>query len=57
MKNNYESVLLSETNNYVEMFDNTTNVCLKEFNDILVEINKEILSEEIIDEEEKNDDF
>ena len=57
MKNNYESVLLCETNNYVEMFDNTTNVCLKEFNDILVEINKEILSENFIDDEEKNDDF
>ena len=57
MKNNYESVLLSETNNYVEMFDNTTNICLKEFNDILVEINKEILSEEFIDEEGKNNDF
>jgi hypothetical protein len=57
MKNNYESVLLCETNNYVQMFDKVTNECLKEFKDILIGINNEILNNDFDDcDNDDNDD-
>ena len=57
MKNNYESVLLCETNNYVQMFDKVTNECLKEFKDILIGINNEILNNDFNDcDNDDNDD-
>ena len=44
MKNKYENILSRECNNFIEIFDETTNQCLGEFREIINKINRQNLN-------------